>query len=419
MNGQPAAGTELSKALPSLKALVRLSNEQLSRIDTALLNLLCASALPGAEQMDIEALLQKLDDWVHEAKHQIRRNWYRFLADPADYENSAAYFHILVLITTLQRDLGVRYNPERATDPTFQDPRCMNPDFRDSRDLFIHGILDGPGGTCSSMPVLYTAACRRLGFPVYLVEAKDHLYCRWDDIHGQFFPRERFNIEGSGKGFGMYPDSHYEQWPLPLNEVERSWSVYGKCLSPRQELACFLTTRGHCLLDNGRRDEAIECFRWSIELAPHDKRYKLQLDSVLNQHAGRHYIPRRSPYPSGVVVKVPYGSPPPPDLPPGAGMRYVHATEMDDFTGWRPEPGRVYKVAAGRPLPACLPPGTPMRVVPANQADDLPVFRNAAKIPQQFPQFGRQSKPALGPNQGMSGISGPEGANSTPRLPGS
>lgn len=409
---------EIRRPLPALNALVSFTDSELGQIDIALLNLICASGLPGAEDIDLYALLVKLDEWVNEVGHQIRRNWHRFLADRADYEHSPGYFRILVVVTTLQRDLGVRYNPERVKDPKFQDPYCVNPDFRDSRDLFIHGILNGPGGTCASMPVLYTAACRRLEFPVYLVEAKDHLYCRWDDVHGQFFPRERFNIEGSGQGFGMYPDSFYDNWPRPVTQFDRRCGAYGKCLSPREELACFLTTRGHCLLDNGRRDEAIECFRWSVELAPHDKRYALQLDSILNQDRGRLYVPPHNPYPAGAVVKVARGRLPPADLPWSVPIKYVDASEMEPAVGWRPEPGRVYKVAAGRPLPTCLPPGTPMRVVAADEADDLSAFDGAAESPQTLPQFGRAQQPAFPPNLGRPGLSAPQRGISLPGLPG-
>ncbi len=39
-------------------------------------------------------------------------------------------------------------------------------------------IADDNGGTCVSMPVLYTAVARRLGYPVKLVLAKGHAFCR-------------------------------------------------------------------------------------------------------------------------------------------------------------------------------------------------------------------------------------------------
>ncbi len=45
----------------------------------------------------------------------------------------------------------------------------------DSRFLFIHGLLTGFGGTCVSMPILYLAIARRLGYPLKLVETKEAL----------------------------------------------------------------------------------------------------------------------------------------------------------------------------------------------------------------------------------------------------
>ena len=59
-----------------------------------------------------------------------------------------------MLVTVLQQDLGVHYNPQRAREV----------DFRNSKDLFIHGLVGNPnGGTCVSIPALYTTIARRLG----------------------------------------------------------------------------------------------------------------------------------------------------------------------------------------------------------------------------------------------------------------
>ncbi len=45
-------------------------------------------------------------------------------------------------------------------------------DWSDSRTRYIHSVLTGFGGTCASLPVLYVAIGRRLGWPLYLVGAK-------------------------------------------------------------------------------------------------------------------------------------------------------------------------------------------------------------------------------------------------------
>jgi hypothetical protein len=174
--------------------------------------------------------------------------------------------------------LGAKYNPRRVTDTKFQDPKCFNPDFSDSRDLFIHGIIDGDGGTCSSMPVLYVAVGRRLGYPLKLVETRGHLFFRWDDSGGQVFGfAERFNIEGAGGGIASYADDHYRNWPEPWTAADKAGGYYLKSLTPLQELTSFLSVRGKCLFDNRRLQEAVQANRLACRLAPDDPRYKFRL----------------------------------------------------------------------------------------------------------------------------------------------
>ncbi len=69
---------------------------------------------------------------------------------------------MLVLVMVLQRNLGVRATIIRFNAGPY--------DATDSRNLFLHGLLTGHGGTCVTMPVLYTAIGRRLG---YLVEDRE------------------------------------------------------------------------------------------------------------------------------------------------------------------------------------------------------------------------------------------------------
>ena len=155
----------------TLDKLLAMPVEQLAEVDIAEMNLLCATGLPGAESLDIAKCMARLDEWAAMVKFDTDRHVYKFRQDPADYENSEGYFRMLSLITVLQRDLGVRYNPERIREI----------DFRRSQDLFIHGMIDSDnGGTCVSMPVIYTAVAQRLGYPVKLVLTKAHVFCRWD-----------------------------------------------------------------------------------------------------------------------------------------------------------------------------------------------------------------------------------------------
>jgi hypothetical protein len=233
-----------SRKVTNFWQLFFLSPKQIdSSIDIAEMNLLCADGLPGAYHLDIDYCLSKLDEWAERVRLETERHLYR-VTDPRfaeHYHHSESYYRAEMLLQVLQEDCGVKYNLERI----------RNVDFTNSKDLFIHGMIDDSnGGTCASMPVLYTAVGRRLGYPLYLVPTKGHLFVRWDD------GKNHFNIEGSGNGFSSFPDEYYHTWPLPLTENEIRNGQFLMSLTPAQELAAFLATRGHCLYDMKRYADA-------------------------------------------------------------------------------------------------------------------------------------------------------------------
>ncbi|MFQ5731502.1 MAG: transglutaminase family protein [Planctomycetaceae bacterium] len=263
----------MDSQLPACIEQLQLDFDVSPDYDVAEWNLRLAKSLPAAEDLDVSALLDKIDRWAELVRQATERQYYTFIESPSQYESSQGYFCVLVLITVLERDLGVRYNPARVRDQTFQDPHCIDPDVSDSRDMFIHGILDGPGGTCSSMPVLYTAVGRRLGYPMRLVQAPGHLFSRWDDPEGTFngVP-DVFNIDASGHGFSCHPDEYYHHWPREWDETERKNNWYLKSMSPFEEIADFLSSRGSCLECNGQLDAAFLAFHWAYQLTQ-DQRY--------------------------------------------------------------------------------------------------------------------------------------------------
>lgn len=262
-----------SQATPrSLGELLSLSSHELARVDLALMNLLCAEGLPGSETLDIDRTLRALDLWTERVRLETLAYEPRFRRNPAENFNSEADFRMLTLITVLQRDLGVRYNMDRSNDP----------DFGTSKDLFIHGMIDDDnGGTCASMPVLYAAIARRLGYPVRLVQAKQHLFNRWDDPNG-----ERLNIDGSGLGMNTPDDQFYREWPLPIADDEVTRGDYLKSLTIEEDLAVFLAARGHCLFDHGRFEEALEMYREATKRLPTPD-YRMFERGVADVVAGR------------------------------------------------------------------------------------------------------------------------------------
>lgn len=222
------------------------------------MNLLCATALPGADKLDIDHAMATLDEWADHVRFETDRHLYKFRQAPGNYQDSEGYFRMLMLITVMQQDFDVRYNMERVRDI----------DFRRSQDLFIHGMISSDnGGTCVSMPVIYTAVARRLGYPVRLVLTKAHVFCRWDS------PTDRFNIEATNQGMNSYPDEYYLTWPKKITKADAKRNRYLISLSPAEELASFLASRGHGLLDNGRTKEASDAYAAAHRLAPEDPIY--------------------------------------------------------------------------------------------------------------------------------------------------
>lgn len=258
------AGRGVERVLPdsasTFNSVLIMGDADLRRADIATLNLLCTSGLPGSDKETLKDTIARLDAWTKRVASETDHYLYKFRQNPAEFENSEAYFRVLTLVTVLQQDFGVCYNPERI----------QSPDFSDARDLFLNGLLTGKRqGTCVSMPVLYVAVGRRLGYPLKLVSSKAHLFARWESPDG----KERFNIEATNQGLNCFPDDYYHTWPVPLTDDEIGRGKYLKSLNPAEELAVFLSTRGHCLEAAGRFAEAQVAYAHAHALVPSSSVY--------------------------------------------------------------------------------------------------------------------------------------------------
>jgi hypothetical protein len=263
----------------SLPELLALRPDELEGTDIALVNLLCAEGLPGAENLRIDECLATLDQWAEHAGREIARNRHHFREDPAYYYHSEAFYQMLMLAVVVYEDFGVRYNPNWLAPPS--EVRSDDHFFADSRDILIHGMLEPQRtGTCSSMPVLYIALGRRLGYPLKLVTTKQHLFIRWDT------PAERFDMDATGKGLDRYDDEHYKKWLFPITEQEVKEQDYLKSLSSREELSVFLAIRGSCLTEARRLAEATASFDAAYRYAPNWKGNELMLAEAQRRQQG-------------------------------------------------------------------------------------------------------------------------------------
>lgn len=307
-----AAEQAQSKQPATLKELLALSPAQLENCDIARMNLLCAEGLPGAENLKVNDCLATLDEWAQQIKSETDRNFHHYLEDPSYYYNSTNFYKMLMMAVVLYDDFHIRYNPK-----WIESPEAMRPDDgfgADSRDILINGLVgDQRMGTCSSMPILYIALARRLGYSVKLVKAKEHLFMRWDS------PMEKFGIDATGKGLDEHSDEMYRKWPFPITDKEIKEEDYLKSLSPREELSVFLSIRGQCLTTVRRLAEAIESFKAAYQLAPNWKSSQILLadshqsieNSILQRQAMNMLVAQRQ-----VVNSYLPPDPIPPDLDP-------------------------------------------------------------------------------------------------------
>jgi hypothetical protein len=241
--------------------LSALELDPLDGCDIALMNLLCAHGLANDEALDIQGSLTLLDEWASRVRSETQRHFYQFQKTPREFEHSEGYFRMLMMAVVLHEDFQVRYNPERIAN--LGQAAMSDGFFADSRDVFLHGLLSPRRmGTCSSMPVLYAALGRRLGYPLKLVTTKGHLFVRWEGS------AERFNVDATGQGMNRYHDDHYRTWPFPLSDAEISEQGYLKSLTAAEELAVFLSIRAQCLMESGRDAEAVASLEHAVRLRP-------------------------------------------------------------------------------------------------------------------------------------------------------
>jgi hypothetical protein len=200
------------------------------------------------------------------------------------------------------------------------------------------------------MPVLYVAIGRRLGYPLKLVTTKSHLFIRWESAS------ERFNLEATGKGMNRYDDEHFKHWPFPVTEEEIQSDGYLKSLTPVEELALFLSLRGHCLKEARRMSEAVTCYAEAARLAPASRPYRLLLDDARQALApagsGAGVPPALAGWEATPVLPPPpVASPPAPGFPPANTLGAPSGGAADVFAkSLNPQPSTLSQPPDPNPL---------------------------------------------------------------------
>jgi hypothetical protein len=279
----------------TLRELLLLPPAGLSNLPICELNLLCAGGLSPGNEPDVKQSLATIDSWAQHVRSETDRHLYRFDHNPAEFENSPGYFRMLMLAVVLAEDYGVHYDTQRTAGP--ETARMDDGFFAAPRKVFLHGLL-GPErvGTCSSLPVLYVAIGRQLGYPLKLVATKGHLFVRWEGTG------ERFNVEATSRGSNRFNDDHYRHWPFEISPTEEQTEGYLQSLTPAGELSAFLSIRGMCLREAGRLSEATDSFAAAARLSPQCHAYQALL-ADLQATVARQTASTTSPSPNSADLK--------------------------------------------------------------------------------------------------------------------
>ena len=284
------------KARPArLSELLCLSPATVSNLSISELNLPCATGLSADNEPDTKQCLATIDTWAQHVRSETERHLYRYERNPAEFENSPGYFRMLMLAVVLAEDYGVHYDTQRTAGP--ETARMDDGFFAAPRKVFLHGLL-GPErvGTCSSLPVLYVAIGRQLGYPLKLVATKGHLFVRWEGTG------ERFNVEATSRGSNRFNDDHYRHWPFEISPTEEQSEGYLQSLTPAGELSAFLSIRGMCLREAGRLSEATDSFAAAARLSPQCHAYQALL-ADLQATVARQTASTTSPSPNSADLK--------------------------------------------------------------------------------------------------------------------
>lgn len=234
-----------------------------SNSDIGFLNLATAPGLPPDQRGRIVSDgLKTLDNWAAAVAEQTWKNHHRYLENPGEFKSEVEW-KLAMMCTVLGQDFKVRYDPTLTS--TEQQNASNEKFFSNPASVFLTGCLgESRIGTCASLPVLYVAVGRRVGYPMHLVAAKGHLFARWDDDKGT-----RVNLEAANAGgFTSHPDSHYRTWPARITPQEEKSGSYLQNLSPEQTLAVFMSTRAACLKSAGKSADAISAAAAAFRLAP-------------------------------------------------------------------------------------------------------------------------------------------------------
>lgn len=207
MTGASPSATAHSKALQQEPAL--LSAEEMLDVPMASIDYgVAALVLTRRYVPDYDVIqgLKKLD----EIADRVRQ----LLSHQPDGDEPEV--RIAAINTVLYREYGFTYDLEGFPVQT--------PEKR-----LLGNLLTRGRGTCANLPDLYYAVAERLGFPIYFVEAPQHIFLRYALPGGG-----HINIEATASGGGSSDEDYIAEMEIPDEALESGWMM--RTLSRREAL---------------------------------------------------------------------------------------------------------------------------------------------------------------------------------------
>jgi regulator of sirC expression with transglutaminase-like and TPR domain len=207
-DGKPAA----SKPVSSLQPLKALLATPARLVDYAQAKIVIDHFIDPS--VDPKAVSRQLDDLVASIKART----------PAGASNRTK---VEILLATLYRP-----GPWNGNRPLRYD--LNDPFGRTLRNKLLSTYLTTRQGNCVSMPILVLILGQKLGLPVTLATAPEHVLVKYLDVSGEWQ-----NIEATAGGFKY--DSSYER-ELGISAKATQNQIYLRPLTPRESIGVMLST---------------------------------------------------------------------------------------------------------------------------------------------------------------------------------
>jgi hypothetical protein len=310
---------QVFKQPSTLGELLALPTADLDKVDAGLINILCAEGLPGAEGLDVPKSMEALDSWAGLVKAETDKNYHLFIEHPEQFCNSLTYYRMQMMGEVLVNQLRMRYDPALAVQSRkgLNSPNAVIKFFSDSKEIFLFGLLEGDRyGTCASMPFLYLAIGRRLGYPVNLVSAPEHFFVRCEEPNGN-----HLNVEATAVSrFKTPPDEYYRDKVKAVDrDSEISQAGWLRPLSNKEIVGHSLSSRLACLTSAGRYDEVLKTWDVAAKYLPDTPRWKETVEARKAEALGARHLAQWT-----ALWKQIESTP----IPPGAGYVYFRDQEI-------------------------------------------------------------------------------------------